>query len=93
MLLPFGAYKRAALETELSTLADKNDIGQGKLQADLANLVAVIKIVSPMIYLSVYNWGNDTFGSKSMPFYLYAAYFAVNAILYLSVSRTALKAS
>ena len=40
MLLPFGAYKRPALETELSTIADNNDIGQGKLQADLANLVA-----------------------------------------------------
>ncbi len=93
MLLPFGAYKRPALETELSTLADKNDIGQGKLQADLANLVAVIKIVSPMIYLTVYTWGNDTFGSKSAPFYLYAAYFAMNAILYLSVPQKGLKAS
>jgi MFS transporter, DHA1 family, tetracycline resistance protein len=83
MLLPFGAYKRPALETELSTIADKNNIGQGKLQADLANLVAVIKIVSPMIYLSAYNWGKASFGSSSVPFFLYAGYFVASSVLYL----------
>ena len=87
MLLPFGAYKRPALETELSTIADNNDIGQGKLQADLANLVAVIKIASPMIYLSAYNWGKNAFGSSSVPFYLYAGYFIFSGVLYLSESK------
>ncbi len=83
MLLPFGAYKRPALETELSTIADENNIGQGKLQADLANLVAVIKIISPMVYLSVYNWGKASFGSSSVPFFLYAGYFLAGGMLYL----------
>ena len=74
-------------ETELSTIADNNDIGQGKLQADLANLVAVIKIASPMIYLSAYNWGKNAFGSSSVPFYLYAGYFIFSGVLYLSESK------
>ena len=86
-LFPLGAYKRPALETALTKLADDAGIGQGKLQADLANMVAVIKILAPMIYLRAYEWGKARSNSPSYPFYLYAAYFAASSLIFSTVPK------
>ena len=82
-----GAYKRPALETALTKLADDAGIGQGKLQADLANMVAVIKILAPMIYLRAYEWGKARSNSPSYPFYLYAGYFAASSLIFSTVPK------
>ena len=87
LMLPFGAYKRPVLETAVGTLAEEAKIGQGKMQADLANLVALIKILSPMMYLAAYRWGNTLFNTSSAPFILYAGCFLANAALFYTVPK------
>ena len=88
-LFPLGAYKRPALETALTKLADKRGIGQGKLQADLANLVAVIKIIAPMLYLRAYEWGKKNTRSKTaaVPLFLYSAYFVGASAVFSTVPK------
>ena len=53
LMYPFGVYLRPSVETALTKHADAAGIGQGMLQGQLANLVAVVKICAPPVYLQV----------------------------------------
>ena len=81
---PFGVYLRPSVETALTKHADAAGIGQGMLQGQLANMVAVIKIIMPPIYLQSYKFGMAR-GIPGMPFFLYSLYFMLNAGLLLTV--------
>jgi len=82
LMYPFGTYLRPSVETALTKHADAAGIGQGMLQGQLANLIAAVKIVAPAIYLQVYR----LFGARG-PFFLYSAYFLLNALLLLTVPK------
>eukprot|EP01046_Picozoa_sp_COSAG06_P005141 COSAG06_NODE_226_length_19747_cov_9.234121_10_plen_377_part_00 len=84
LMYPFGVYLRPSVETALTKHADAAGIGQGMLQGQLANLVAVVKILAPPIYLQFYKWGMAR-GVPAAPFLLYSCYFVLNAGLLLSV--------
>ena len=84
LMYPFGVYLRPSLETALTKHADAAGIGQGMLQGQLANLVAVVKICAPPVYLQAYKYGMAR-GISAAPFLLYALYFVLNAGLLMSV--------
>lgn len=84
LMYPFGVYLRPSVETALTKHADAAGIGQGMLQGQLANLVAVVKICAPPIYLQAYKWGM-VHEISAAPFLLYSLYFILNAGLLMSV--------
>ena len=84
LMYPFGVYLRPSVETALTKHADAAGIGQGMLQGQLANLVAVMKICAPPIYLQAYKIGMK-YGVPGAPFFLYACYFLLNAGLLITV--------
>ena len=53
--LPFAA--EGAVETALSAHADLVGVGQGKLNADLSNLIALMKSIMPVLYARLLGWG------------------------------------
>jgi hypothetical protein len=86
LMFPFGVYLRPSVETALTKHADAAGIGQGMLQGQLANMVAVIKIIMPPIYLQSYKFGMARgIPVPGMPFFLYSLYFILNAGLLLAV--------
>jgi hypothetical protein len=84
LMYPFGVYLRPSVETALTKHADAAGIGQGMLQGQLANLVAVVKICAPPVYLQAYKYGMAR-GISAAPFLLYSFYFVLNAGLLVSV--------
>jgi MFS family permease len=53
--IPFAA--EAAVETALSAHADRVGVGQGKLNADTGNLIALMKAIMPVLYAKLLGWG------------------------------------
>lgn len=53
--VPFAA--EAAVETALSAHADQVGVGQGKMNADISNLIALMKAVMPVLYARLLGWG------------------------------------
>jgi hypothetical protein len=69
--------------------ADACGVGQGRLQAELANLTALVKVLAPVLYLRAYRWGTSR-GFTSAPFILYALYFCTTGGIFATVPRRAL---
>ena len=55
--LGWVAVPHAVPETAISSHADRAALGQGKLQGDIGNFVALIKIFVPMVYGRAMAWG------------------------------------
>lgn len=45
------------MSTAISQHADAGGFGQGKLQGDIGNFIALVKIFVPMVYGQAMGWG------------------------------------
>ena len=81
-----SSKKRVTSRIDRSGGQDAAGIGQGMLQGQLANLIALVKIVAPPIYLQVYKVGAAR-GIPAAPFFLYSGYFLFNALLLFTVPK------
>ena len=77
--LPFAA--EGAVETALSAHADLVGVGQGKLNADLSNMIALMKSIMPVLYARLLGWGLSR-GVPGLSFLFTAGcYLAAEAVL------------
>jgi hypothetical protein len=78
--------ENSAVQAMLAAAAKRNDIGQGRLAADVANFAAVTKVFTPILYS--YTAQN---GSTSQPFYVAAfLFFVCNVVFAMVASNEAL---
>jgi hypothetical protein len=77
-------------ETAISAQADAAQIGQGRLQGDIGNAIALIKVFVPMIYGRATAWGAQH-NLPSAAIFVASGWWLVSTVLWTRVSQSDLE--
>ena len=83
-----GPARTLGASTSLTALAGRKGVPQGRLSGDRANLVAILKILGPLVYGKLYVWGRRA-ARPAAPFHLNIALTAAA----LALAPVALRAA